>query len=204
MDLIFARASSSGEVVTFTQEGQPVAWPCAHVIAPAVARLSPSAPAMADLDRWLLTGGPRRSLRWWSASTRLRELLSHVGRRPSRLRGIDASDAITTDLHLRRALTPTATVRSSCASRTLIGNPHEGCRVGLPFGGEWVADPNTDAEEFGAPRGRRLSIIAEDTPVERSPGLLACCACRRWVPCGCARFRDCPCAHTLAQDGGRR
>ena len=50
------------------------------------------------------------------------------------------------------------------------GNPHEGYRVGLPFGGEWVEILNTDAEEFGGSGVVNVGpIIAEDTPWNGRP-----------------------------------
>ena len=50
------------------------------------------------------------------------------------------------------------------------GNPHEGYRVGLPFGGEWVEILNTDAEEFGGSGVVNVgTIIAEDTPWNGRP-----------------------------------
>jgi len=50
------------------------------------------------------------------------------------------------------------------------GNPHEGYRVGLPFGGEWVEILNTDSEEFGGSGVVNVgTIIAEDTPWNGRP-----------------------------------
>ena len=56
-----------------------------------------------------------------------------------------------------------------CVSN-FAGNPHEGYRVGLPFGGEWVEILNTDAEEFGGSGVVNVgTIIAEDTPWNGRP-----------------------------------
>lgn len=56
-----------------------------------------------------------------------------------------------------------------CVSN-FAGNPHEGYRVGLPFGGEWVEILNTDAEEFGGSGVVNVGpIIAEDTPWNGRP-----------------------------------
>ena len=50
------------------------------------------------------------------------------------------------------------------------GNPHEGYRVGLPFGGEWVEILNTDSEEFGGSGVVNVgTIVAEDTPWNGRP-----------------------------------
>ncbi|WP_022868310.1 1,4-alpha-glucan branching protein GlgB [Schaalia vaccimaxillae] len=50
------------------------------------------------------------------------------------------------------------------------GNPHEGYRVGLPFGGEWEEILNTDDEEFGGSGVINLgSVIAENMPWNGRP-----------------------------------
>ena len=56
-----------------------------------------------------------------------------------------------------------------CVSN-FAGNPHEGYRVGLPFGGEWAEILNTDAEEFGGSGVVNVGTqIAEDLPWNGRP-----------------------------------
>ncbi|SNU02534.1 1,4-alpha-glucan branching enzyme [Ruaniaceae bacterium KH17] len=50
------------------------------------------------------------------------------------------------------------------------GVPHEGYRVGLPHGGEWIEVLNTDAEEYGGSGvGNLGSVIAEEIPWQGRP-----------------------------------
>lgn len=56
-----------------------------------------------------------------------------------------------------------------CAAN-FAGNPHEGYRVGLPFGGEWTEILNTDSEEFaGSGVTNPGVIIAEPIPWNGRP-----------------------------------
>lgn len=50
------------------------------------------------------------------------------------------------------------------------GNPHEGYRVGLPFGGKWEEVLNTDAEVYGGSGvGNMGEVYAEDVPWNGRP-----------------------------------
>ena len=50
------------------------------------------------------------------------------------------------------------------------GVPHEGYRVGLPHGGEWIEVLNTDAEEYGGSGVGNLGrVIAEEIPWQGRP-----------------------------------
>lgn len=50
------------------------------------------------------------------------------------------------------------------------GNPHEGYRVGLPFGGRWEEVLNTDAEVYGGSGvGNMGEVYAEDVPWNGRP-----------------------------------
>lgn len=56
-----------------------------------------------------------------------------------------------------------------CVSN-FAGNPHEGYRVGLPFGGTWEEVLNTDDEEFGGSGVTNVGpVVAEDQPWNGRP-----------------------------------
>lgn len=56
-----------------------------------------------------------------------------------------------------------------CAAN-FAGNPHEGYRIGLPFGGEWTEILNTDEEEFGGSGVTNPgTIVAEAVPWNGRP-----------------------------------
>jgi len=50
------------------------------------------------------------------------------------------------------------------------GGPHEGYRVGLPFGGQWDEVVNTDAEAYGGSGvGNMGAVHAEEIPWHGRP-----------------------------------
>ncbi|QPK80607.1 1,4-alpha-glucan branching protein GlgB [Schaalia sp. ZJ405] len=84
---------------------------------------------------------------------------------------IDASDGDHNLIsYLRKGVNDNGEQQVVVCVSNFAGTPHEGYRVGLPFGGEWVEILNTDAETFGGSGVVNVgSVIAEEVPWNGRP-----------------------------------
>ena len=67
--------------------------------------------------------------------------------------------------YVRKGLDADGNQRVLVAVCNFAGTPHEGYRIGLPFGGDWVEVANSDAEEFGGSGVINTGVLhAESVP----------------------------------------